>query len=157
MSVQNIESLLSLLHSPDKQIRADAVSGLIALGNEAVPYLLPLLEDEDWVIRYRALEALSGIRDTESIDSVIRTTADPKDHVRYMATKALGAMLDPRVVPVLIRMLSDDHSYTRKIAAGGLVRSGNVTVLPSLQKALESETDSEVRAFFEDALHQLQK
>lgn len=157
MSRHEIESMLSDLRNSDKNIRAEATKRLIQSGTDAVPFLTPLLDDEDWVIRYRALEALYGIRDVNTIDDVIRKTTDPKDHVRYMATKALGNMEDLRVVPVLARMLSDDHSYTRKIAAGGLARSGDASVLVLLQKALATETDPEVCACFEDALFQMKK
>lgn len=122
MPIQEIEPILSDLRNLDKNVRAEATDRLIKSGTKAVPYLLPLLDDDDWIIRYRSLEALSGIRDTGTIEAIIKKTDDPKDHVRYMAAKALGFMDDERVIDVLARMLSDDHSYTRKIAAEGLAR-----------------------------------
>ena len=157
MQFQDIESILDDLRNSDKNVRAKATDQLIKTGTRAVPYLLPLLDDEDWVIRYRSLEALSGIRDTGTIDAIIKKTDDPKDHVRYMAAKALCAMNDERVINVLAKMLSDDHSYTRKIAAGGIAVSGDSSSETLLQNALIKETEPDVRACLEDALCRIKK
>ena len=157
MSSDEIELYLSGLHNPEKDVRAKSMEQLVKLGIKAVPQLLDLLTDDDWVIRYRAAEALGGIRDTATIDSLTRLTADQKDHVRYMATKALGQMQDQRVVPTLIRMLSDDHSYTRKIAAGGLGTAGDPVALISLQKAIECESDPDVREHLLNAVEAIKK
>ena len=101
MPIQEIEPILSDLRNLDKNVRAEATDRLIKSGTKAVPYLLPLLDDDDWIIRYRSLEALSGIRDTGTIEAIIKKTDDPKDHVRYMAAKALGFMDDERVIDEL--------------------------------------------------------
>lgn len=140
-----LESALMDLHSPKKEVRARACATLITIGTDAVPALLGLLHDKDWVIRYRAAEALGGIGDTAAVEPLIECTTDEKDHVRYMAAKSLSRMQDPRIIPVLVRMLSDDHSYTRRIAAEGLGRSGRADVLPHLEHALLHETDPDVK------------
>ncbi len=147
-----LESALADLHSPEKEVRARASATLITIGTAAIPALLGLLHDKDWVIRYRAVEALGGIGDTAAVEPLMQCTTDEKDHVRYMAAKSLARMEDPRIVPVLIRMLSDDHSYTRRIAAEGLSRLGNADALPHLESALLHETDPDVKQAIARAL-----
>jgi len=154
MTWKSLESAFSDLRSLDKDVRAVATCTLVGIGTPAIPALMKLLNDDEWVIRYRAAEALGGIRDTGTIDALILLTADQKDHVRYMATKALSQMQDSRVVPVLIRMLCDDHIYTRKIAAMGLLAAGDSTAYLSLQKAMECEPDPDVRTILQKAFSQ---
>ena len=157
MVSDNIGIYLSGLRSAEKEVRALSMENLVKTGTSAVSDLQTLLEDDNWVIRYRAAEALGGIGDIGSIDPLIRLTSDPKDHVRYMATKSLGRMQDPRVVPVLTRMLSDDHSYTRRIAADGLSMSGDNTIVDSLQEAMKHESDPDVLASLSAAIKKLEK
>ena len=157
MSHEEIELYLAGLRNPDKEVRANSVEQLVKSGSEAVPHVLNLLTDDNWIIRYRAAEALGGIRDVDTVDSLIQLTTDEKDHVRYMATKSLGYFHDPRIHPVLIMMLSDDHSYTRRIAAAGLVAEGDSTAYIPLQKALDGESDPDTRASLLDAIRQIKK
>jgi HEAT repeat protein len=157
MSDCDISACILSLRDNDKNVRAYNTQKLAEMGQEAVPYLLPLLSDPDWVIRYRASEALGLIQDPETIDPLIDLTTDEKDHVRYMAAKSLGWMEDPRVVPVLIRLLSDSHSYTRKIAASGLSKKRDLRALTPLKKAYESESDTLARENLNDAICRLEK
>ncbi|NLV26481.1 MAG: HEAT repeat domain-containing protein [Methanomicrobiales archaeon] len=153
----DIEKNIAGLRNQNKEVRAISMENLAGLGRSVVPALLSLLDDDNWVIRYRASEALGIIQDESTIESLIRMTTDNKDHVRYMAVKALAGMQDLRVGPVLIRMLSDDHSYTRKIAAKGLANAGKPDAIEHLEKALDCESDPMVRLSFEDALNRLKK
>lgn len=155
MTWKLLESALSDLRNLDKDVRAVATCNLIGIGSSALPALMKLLSDDEWVIRYRAAEALGGIRDTRTIGALILLTTDQKDHVRYMATKALSQMQDPRMVPVLIRMLCDDHIYTRKIAAMGLAAAGDSAAFIPLQKAMGCEPDPDVRTILQKAFSQM--
>lgn len=152
MANSEIEQYLLGLHDPDKKVRTQNMVNLIHSGVSAIPGLLSLIDDESWVIRYRVAEALGGIRDKGTTDSLIHLTFDEKDHVRYMATKSLGMFQESRLTPVLIRMLSDDHSYTRKIAANGLANTGDSSAVEALEKRLKNESDPDVRAALQNAL-----
>jgi len=157
MSDNDISSCISSLWDKDKNVRALNMQKIADKGKTAVPSLLPLLSDPDWVIRYRASEALGLIKDPETISPLIDLTRDEKDHVRYMAAKSLGGMEDPRVVPVLIGLLSDSHSYTRKIAASGLIGKQDERALLPLKLAFESESDASTREILHDAICSIEK
>lgn len=153
----DIETYLIGLRSDSKEERAKFMKALVEAGSSAVPKLMYLLNDPDWVVRYRAAEALGGIGDTAAVDALIISTCDTKDHVRYMATKSLGSFSDTRIHPVLVRMLSDDHCYTRRMAASGLGLSGDISAVPALLEAIGTESDTDTRQAMESALADLKK
>jgi HEAT repeat protein len=155
MSSLELESALADLRSTNKEVRAHASASLSGMGKTAVPPLLTLLNDTNWVIRYRAAEALGAIGDVQVVESLIALTTDEKDHVRYMAAKSLGKMQDPRIPPILIGLLTDDHPYTRRIAAEGLARSGSDLAMTPLMQALEQEPDPDVKNAIRTALSQI--
>jgi HEAT repeat protein len=157
MSNNDISSCISSLWDKDKGVRAHNMQKLADKGKVAVPSLLPLLSDPDWVIRYRASEALGLIQDPETIGPLIDLTKDEKDHVRYMAAKSLGRIKDSRIVPVLIGLLSDSHLYTRKIAASGLAGMQDERALKPLKLAFESEIDEPTRDILSEAISSLEK
>lgn len=153
----DIESFIAGLHSDSKKERAESMKALVEVGSPAVPRLRHLLTDPDWIVRYRAAEALGGIGDIAAVDALIISTCDTKDHVRYMATKSLGTFRDTRIHPVLVRMLCDDHCYTRRIAASGLVLAGDICAIPALSEAIVKESDTDTRQALESAITDLKK
>lgn len=157
LPVNEIESQISGLRSESKEFREQSMKALVQIGSPAVPTLVYLLTDPDWVVRYRAAEALGWIGDKDAVDALIISTCDTKDHVRYMATKSLGSFRDTRIHPVLVRMLCDEHCYTRRIAASGLGLSGDISAVPALSEAIGKESDTDTRQAMESALAELKK
>jgi len=155
--VTDIESYITGLRSDSKEEREESMKVLVETGSSALPELMHLLTDPDWIVRYRAAEALGGIGDKDAVDALIITTCDVKDHVRYMATKSLGTFRDTRIHPALVRMLSDDHCYTRRIAASGLIFAGDSSTIPALSEAIGKELDIETKLALESALTDLKK
>lgn len=157
MSDIHLESCLRGLRDPDKTVRTRNMEMLVAIGAPAVPSLILLLSDTDWVVRYRAAEALGLIRDPAAIGHLITLTGDPKDHVRYMAAKGLGGMEDAKIPDVLVRLLTDDHLYTRRVASAGIVACGDPTAVAALRSAMEGESDPETKEIFQKDLVELAK
>ena len=157
MHETDISICIEGLKDPDKNVRAHNMNRIADYGKPAIPSLVLLLKDPDWVVRYRACEALGLIQDPETLESLIEMTRDERDHVRYMATKSLVKMNDPRILPNLIGLLSDEHSYTRKIAASGLSNFQDNRALDPLQRALENEGDSSTRDALYEAILKLKK
>ncbi len=147
----------NLFRQPDKQKRAEATGTIACHGEAVVPDLIFLLDDEDWIIRYRAAETLGRIRSPVAVPDLLKTTSDPKDHVRYMAAKALGLIGDIRAGPAFLRLLTDDHPYSRGIAAEGIAGVGYIPALSSLQEACSREADAGIRRRMQDALVLLEK
>ena len=71
-------------------------------------------------MRYRAAEALGGIRDPRVAPALVALLEDEKDHVRYMAAKGLGADPAPAAVDALLRRLDDENPFVRRMAAQAL-------------------------------------
>ncbi|HQD26745.1 MULTISPECIES: HEAT repeat domain-containing protein [Methanoculleus] len=143
---QDLKIHISRLSAPDKDVRAEAMRGLVALGRPAVPACIALLQDGDWKVRYRAAEALGLIGDGEAYAPLIAALADEKDHVRYMAAKGLGLLGDPRAVVHLGAMLRDENEFVRRSAAGSLGAIGGEAAIGLLRAAMNDEVSDGVRA-----------
>lgn len=152
-----IQKLEGDLHNPDKSIRVSAMSAFVSSGDQAIPYLLTILDDNDWKVRYRAAEALGLIGSSAAVQGLIHLTGDTKDHVRYMASKSLGLIGDKSGFDALITLLDDEHVYTRRITAESLSKIGDPAAIPILEKTVRLEKNSEIREHMRDALESLKK
>lgn len=138
---ERISLLIRGLYDEEKDKRKVAMEGLVECGNSAVLPLISLLDDDSWVIRYRAAEALGLIGDERSIGPLTNSLKDSKDHVRYMAAKGLGLIKNPASSISLMPLLKDENEYVRKITAISIGKiGGNRTVLAALGEAALKET-----------------
>lgn len=135
---------LEALSDSDKGVRAQAASALAGLGEDAVPDLIQLLQDDDWRIRYRSAEALGMIRSAYARDPLVQALSDQKDHVRYMAAKALGFLGDRYAVSGLVRLLPDENEYVRRIVVSALGAIGGDEAKTALATRLSAEPDNKV-------------
>ena len=115
-----IEALVHALRDPGKGVRAAAATALASVGPPAVGALAAALADGDWVVRYRAAEALGKIRDARAVTALIRALGDERDHVRYMAAKGLGNLGERRAIGPLIGVLADENPFVRRAAREAL-------------------------------------
>lgn len=148
-----VKKLITLLDSPDPEVRYDVVFTLgqmRAEAKEAIPALIKALKDEDRDVRLEASYAIGQIS-AEAKDIVPILVAALKNNdpiVRSGAANALGVM-GPKAkeaVPSLIAALKGDDLTVRRSAAYAL---GNIgaeprETVPALVIALEDE-DDEVR------------
>jgi len=148
----HITGLIDALHDRDKQVRACAVEGLVAIGSGAVPGLIAALQDEWWVVRYRAAEALGRIRDEGALSALEHALGDEKDHVRYMAAKGLGGYARQSSVDPLAPCLEDENEYVRKRAALSLGAIGGGRARALLTARHQKEQHPEVREAIAGAL-----
>jgi len=151
------EELIQDLYSTEKETRARATRDLIDVGAPAVKDLLACLSDDQWVVRFRAAEALGEIGDEQSCGPLIATLADPKNHVRYMAVKGLGKMGGCGAKEQLVPLLHDENEYVRRITAQSLGLIGDGSEIAILQAVRGNETDLRVCAAIDDAVVLLQK
>jgi len=147
-----IKELVSMLSSPEKGVREDAMHGFVAIGRPAVPACITLLESADWRVRYRAAEALGLIGGREVYDPLLSALHDSKDHVRYMAAKGLGLIGDSRAVASLAALQRDENEFVRRSAARSLGQIGGGEAVRALRQALEIETEDGVRTVIIQAL-----
>lgn len=108
----DIEGLGRALRDPIK--RESAAAALEKLGNNAVPFVLPALEDADEYTRRAALRVLEhiGPRTDRAVDALVRVVQrDSVSGVRAGAINVLGAMgsAAKRAVGVIEPLLADYH------------------------------------------------
>lgn len=125
-------------------------SVLRELGAEAIPVLMSLLTDEDWIRRRGATWALGVIGDPAAVPGLVDMLRDPDVLVRREAVLALGKTKDTATVSYLLPLLHDVDRIVRYTAADVLVRLGESSI-PGLIEALSDEFD-EVRATAASAL-----
>ncbi|MDH7592865.1 MAG: HEAT repeat domain-containing protein [Methanomicrobiales archaeon] len=141
-----LASLWSLLGDPDKTVRAAASDALACHGEGAIPLLRKGLEDPDWVIRYRSVEALGRMEIAGVEDIIVGMLKDPREHVRYMAAKSLLNRVPPSAIDLLKACLRDDNVYVRTMAVAALASSNSGEAKGALMEHLYRESSEEIRS-----------
>ena len=115
-----IAALVLAFHDPAKDVRAAAAAALASIGLAAIGPLIGALADGNWVVRYRAAEALGSLRDGRSVTALIQALEDGRDHVRYMAAKGLGNLGERRASGPLSAAVADENAFVRRAAKEAL-------------------------------------
>ena len=105
------------LYDPEKAVRSQAAMSLVGIGIPVIPKVIPLLNDKDCKVRYRAAEVLGLIKSRDAVRSLVESLSDKKDHVRYMAAKSLGLIGDPAALEPLMKCRFDENPHVKKMAA----------------------------------------
>jgi HEAT repeat protein len=122
--------------------RQKAREELVALGAEAVPFLLSHIKDPDWSARWEAVEALGNIGDARAVDALIeRLVLDENRHVRWRSIPSLFSLKDPTIPEKLARRLESNDPSERWNAAVGLSIFNRKEALPYLKEGLKSKDD----------------
>jgi HEAT repeat protein len=116
-----VVELIGQLGDKEPFVRDPIVARLVQIGPPAVPILLKVIEDEDWVIRQGASQALGKIGDPQAVEPLIHALGDKNQWIRQYAAEALGLIGDKRAVEPLVEALKDDNPNVRKVAAEALV------------------------------------
>jgi HEAT repeats/PBS lyase HEAT-like repeat len=86
-----VASVVAALHSNSAKIRRYAVEALSSQQNAsaALPQLLHVSQDEDFMVKISAIHALGQSKNNLAIDGLVHSLADPNSMVRGLAEKAL--------------------------------------------------------------------
>lgn len=109
----SIGPITGQLGSPDPEMRWQAANALARIRDgiaAAVPALLPLLQDKDWMVRANAARALGVAKDNRAVLPLAGLLSDPEKRVAANAINALGAIGDARAVEPLINAGNRDVS-----------------------------------------------
>jgi HEAT repeat protein len=118
-NTEAIPVLIELIQNDDdEELRSMASVALGQLGGKAILSLSQLLEDED--TRLLATQALSYIRNKETIFPLLSVADCSEVAVRLAAIEALSSFHDQRITPVLLRALDDNSAQVRRLAVQGL-------------------------------------
>lgn len=111
-----------------EEARIGVSMDLIKLGRPAVSELIEALDDDLWVVREAAGQALGIIGDMRAIDPLVDKAQHDRDMgVRESCIKALGEFGDSRSVDVLVAAVED--RTTRLAATEALSKIKDVPVL----------------------------
>lgn len=119
-------------------LRTAAMEAYPRYRNEATPYLMNLLEDEDPEVRTFTGVILGEIKDPDSVEGLIKALADDDENVRHAAAEALGFIGDQRALEPLIDCLDADFwiQYPAVIALGNI---GDPAAIQHLVKLVDDE------------------
>lgn len=99
------------LDDPDATVRANAAFALGVHGSPThVPMIIPLVRDEERVVRLNAVRALQRLHNPQAVTPLIEATdpeREPDPDIRAEATHALGQYAESRVLQALIAALGD--------------------------------------------------
>jgi HEAT repeat protein len=129
--VINLQNLLDDLTGGDEERAEQAVSGLVELGEEAIPSLLDLTRSDDVDSRWWAIRTLAGSPLCRTEWLIPFLTNDPAPEIRQCAALGLAGKPDESATQPLVQALSDEDSMVSSLAANALVKIGSAAV-PSL-------------------------
>lgn len=121
-----------------EETRWDAILQLKVLKDARwVSQLIPLLADEDWVIRWCIAEKLGDFHDPRAIKALVGCLSDSDFHVRKNASKAL-LRIGVEVIPSLVSQFSNFDVRTRLLVLSIFLSMGTAAI-PKLSKSLTGQ------------------
>lgn len=132
------DPLVKALGSTDWIVRMHAIKALGRIGEpEAVPALVPLLQDKVKAVREEAAGALAAIG-TASIPSLVQALRHEEWLVRLHAVEALGKLKSPDAVePLLFALFNDHDSAIKEDVVRALGDIGDAGAVEFLFKVLD--------------------
>ena len=115
-----INQLISQLGDREPSVRDSVVAALEQTGPPAVAPLIAAMEDEDWIVRQGASQALGRIGDPQAVEPLIIALGDKNQWIRRYAAEALGLIGNERAIEPLAAALKDDSPGVRTVAAKAL-------------------------------------
>ena len=116
--------------------RLALTKSLIQKGRDAVPVVLPLLDNADAEVQVQALAILEHIGAVEVRNNVAAKLADTNPTIRAAAARALGVLGDADTAPVLLTALSDPDRGVRVSSTLALGRLKAMAVGPVFRSIL---------------------
>lgn len=108
-STADIERLVAELSSDDPVERQQAQQKLAAIGEEAVPFVLPLLKSPTKRDRWEAAKTLAPIGSPAATEALINTFCDDDTNLHWVSATALVRIGQPAVEPLLAATIARTH------------------------------------------------
>ncbi|RYG36330.1 hypothetical protein EON81_10060 [bacterium] len=137
----------------DAVVERESFRPLIALGEEAVPTLISMLQQPkiNHSIGMAALAALNGIDSPKALPILLEGTSKFDGAMKGEAMEALADYDDPRVVPAIIANLGRGHYFLGEPGVKVLGRMKR-RALPEMILALAKNPNPKLRAHLADAM-----
>ncbi len=140
---QAVPALLKALDDPEESVRIEAARALGAIGDRsATGPLARLAADRLDTVRIAVAQAFWMLEDPAAAPTIERLLEDPDEGVRKAALRAAGKIPGPEAVRLLVNSaLHDEVEEVREVAVKLLAGRGAVEAIPSIERALETESD----------------
>ncbi len=122
---------------------------------EAIPKLIELLNNKDYLVQSDTIEALGQLHAGEAIPKLIELLNNKDDFVQSVAIKALGTLLAKETIPKLIELLNDENEAVQIAAIQALSQLQAKKATPKLIELLANE-NKDVQSTAIKALGELQ-
>ncbi|MFC2172634.1 HEAT repeat domain-containing protein [Acidobacteriota bacterium] len=123
-------------------LRKEARSQLIAMGQKATPELIKNLESSDFIIRWEIVNIFGMTKEPHAVEALVdRVLKDDNSHVRWRALWALTQIDDPAIPDRLQKALQTQKDKERWNAAVGCSMFGVREALPFLHENLKSSDE----------------
>lgn len=136
------------LATKDGLQRQSARENLVAMGHEATPVLIRLLDDDHSTVRWEAALALKDIKDPAAAQALAEAMKDENGDVRWVAAEALAALGTDALRPLLEILREDADSFELRdaahVAISLLPDSEDRDTLSSVYHALKNGNPPEV-------------
>lgn len=125
------DKLIEILkRDPNANVRAAAAQTLGVLQSiGAVPQLVNALKDEEWVC-FSALEALTHLKDTSSVEHIVTLLDSPAEAIRFAAIETLGNIGSVNAEKPLLEHISRTEGFEKRATIISLIKIG---AIPSAQ------------------------
>ena len=138
-----VEAVLSLVKDKDEFIRRCAVEILITTrvktGGEAIfTSLVDALDDGDWWVRERAIDALAGLGDPRAVPPLLRVM-EQDVKAAPIAIRALASLGDPQAIRPLLAQLRRPDKAVKAEAIRALATLTDEAHAEAAQRALMEE------------------
>jgi len=118
------ERLLPMFKDENANVRAATAKAVGELGYEdAIPYLVDALKDEEWVSFY-ALQSLGELEARSSAHHIVDLLASSSEVIRYSAIETLGKIGTPVISDTLISYLFSASDDERSAIVKSIVQIG---------------------------------
>ena len=105
------------LATKDGPQRQMAREKLVAMGREATPVLLQLLDDSEPKVRWEAALGLKALADPASVEGLVKALKDENRDVRWVAAEGLAAIGEASMRPMLETLRQDADSFALRDSA----------------------------------------
>jgi HEAT repeat protein len=134
---ESLKALAGLLINSDVTIRVEAAQTLAKNKRlNAIPFLEPILQNQDFDIRWRVSILLAELGTEIAIEVLEEGLKHEDPEFRSQSAKSLGTLTSPKINCLLVKALADPIYYVRRSAAIALAKFGAEEAIPELLKAL---------------------
>ena len=147
---QNVDDLVYTLKNGNINAVLEAAMQLGKMGGKAVGPLMPLLKNENDIVRVRAAIAFQRIG-APAAPYLIKWIEDDEYEAKGAAIWALGHIGGNNAVEPLMRKLGATHSWTRWASIAALIRLGDPKGVSAAREAMKHE-DEDAQGIIEELI-----